>query len=228
MFARFLKEVTIKKFNLNRLNQPSHYSRAFSINTRFLKACLDCGNEIDQKLICPFKDCGSIQPPPYSTNYFEFFELNPSYKIDPQSLRLKFFDIQRKTHPDNFYSKTNAGSSEDLSSWVNKAYETLKNPLSRAIYLLELNQVYIGESMELRDQSILLEIMELNEAIEDAQNADALHKIIIEVKVKLRDLENQIASEFDNKNYKESQRLVINFKYFQNTLLSAQKRQETI
>jgi DnaJ-domain-containing protein 1 len=64
-----------------------------------------------------------------------------------------------------------------MSSFVNEAYKTLLNPFSRAEYILRLEGIEIGESDNLQDKELIMEIMELREALEDAEHQDAVDEI---------------------------------------------------
>ncbi|MEQ8955070.1 MAG: Fe-S protein assembly co-chaperone HscB, partial [Gammaproteobacteria bacterium] len=73
-------------------------------------------------------------------NYFQLFDLNPAFAVDLAVLEQKYHELQNKLHPDRF-----AGESErermqavQLSSYLNEAYNTLRKPLARAAYLLQL------------------------------------------------------------------------------------------
>lgn len=55
--------------------------------------------------------------------------------------------------------------SADYSSLVNKAYNILQSPLSRAIHMLKLRNVVIDEEQKISDPKFLMEIMELNEEV---------------------------------------------------------------
>ena len=56
-------------------------------------------------------------------NYFELFELPVSFIVDKSKLALKYFELQKKYHPDFFTQSTEAEQSDALetSSQVNKA-----------------------------------------------------------------------------------------------------------
>jgi molecular chaperone HscB len=77
---------------------------------------------------------------------------------------------------------------------VNEAHRTLKSPVQRAKYLLELNGVDVGfETNTAMPAEFLVEQMELREALEGARDTAALgvlERIIFEKK---RGLEEQIA-----------------------------------
>jgi DnaJ-domain-containing protein 1 len=55
--------------------------------------------------------------------------------------------------------------SGELSSFANKAYSTLKSPLSRAVYLLELKNIEIGEEAQTADMAVLSIVMEAREDV---------------------------------------------------------------
>jgi molecular chaperone HscB len=71
-------------------------------------------------------------------NYFELLEQPATYSIDKRQLRNQFLREQAKWHPDLFTNKAAQERQEsDLNSAkLNKAYEVIKDPLSRAHYLV--------------------------------------------------------------------------------------------
>jgi molecular chaperone HscB len=75
-----------------------------------------------------------------NVDYFSYFDLAKQFKLDETTLKNKFHSIQSNVHPDKFSGKeaNEKDLSEKHSSYLNQAYKTLKNPRSRAVYLLEL------------------------------------------------------------------------------------------
>lgn len=64
-----------------------------------------------------------------------------------------------------------------MSSRVNKAYKTLLNPYTRAEYLLQQEGLEIGESDNVQDKELIMEILELREALEEAEDQEAVDEI---------------------------------------------------
>jgi molecular chaperone HscB len=84
-----------------------------------------------------------------SGNYFEFFSLPPKLVVDTAALEKSFYALSRRLHPDRFAGKSAAEQEAALalSSLLNDAYRTLKDPIARTEYLLKL------EGVELEEQS---------------------------------------------------------------------------
>src|SRR5664280_2887047 len=82
-------------------------------------------------------------------DYFEIFSLPPHLVIDTAALEKSFYALSRKLHPDRFAAKPAAEQEAALaeSSRLNDAYRTLKDPIARTEYLLQL------EGVELEEQS---------------------------------------------------------------------------
>lgn len=57
---------------------------------------------------------------------------------------------------------------ERLSNYIGIAWSTLKDPLSRAEYILKLNDIKIAEEDQLDDFELISEIMEIREQLENA------------------------------------------------------------
>jgi molecular chaperone HscB len=72
--------------------------------------------------------------------YFALFDLPPRLTIDTAELERAFYRLSRKLHPDLYARKSAEEQAWSLrqSSLLNDAYRTLKNPIARTEYLLEL------------------------------------------------------------------------------------------
>ena len=112
--------------------------------------------------------------------------MTPSFLIDVAALDVAYREVQREVHPDLF---TNASDAEKriAAQWAmqaNGAYRTLKSPLNRGRYLLQLNGI---DTEEERNTAMPLEFlmqqMEWREAV-------------VEAKVKMDEVKlDQLASE---------------------------------
>jgi molecular chaperone HscB len=82
--------------------------------------------------------------------YFEVFSLPTKLALDTASLEKAFYKLSRDFHPDRFASKSAEEQAEvtEKSSQLNDAYRTLRDPIRRTEYLLEL------EGVELEEQSV--------------------------------------------------------------------------
>ena len=110
-------------------------------------------------------------------NHFELLGLAPAVALETGQLDRSYRDIQSKIHPDRF---AHAGDAERRASmqWttqVNEAYRTLKSPVQRAKYLLELNGVDVAfETNTAMPADFLMEQMELRENLEQARDVATL------------------------------------------------------
>jgi molecular chaperone HscB len=85
-----------------------------------------------------------------------------------------------------------------MATQVNEAYRTLKSPVLRAKYLLELNGVDVGfETNTAMPPDFLMQQMEWREALEDARDAAALGKLEQRLAEEKRMIEAHIARSID-------------------------------
>jgi molecular chaperone HscB len=75
-------------------------------------------------------------------DFFGFLGLARKLKIDAADLEQRYRALSRQCHPDYFYNASAAErrASLERSSYLNDAYRTLKNPVSRIEYLLKLER----------------------------------------------------------------------------------------
>ncbi|XP_010132731.1 PREDICTED: iron-sulfur cluster co-chaperone protein HscB, mitochondrial, partial [Buceros rhinoceros silvestris] len=107
--------------------------------------------------------------------------------------------------------------SEQHSSLINKAYQTLLNPLSRGLYLLELNGIEPARETDCDADSVfLMEIMEINEKLAEPKNEDILEEIEALIKVKQEELTKEVTAAFEREDLQEAKKLLAKMKYFAN------------
>ncbi|MGF1680550.1 co-chaperone HscB [Photobacterium minamisatsumaniensis] len=107
-------------------------------------------------------------------NHFELFGLPFQFQLDGSLLATQFRELQRRFHPDNFAtaSERDRLMSVQKAAQINDAFQTLKNPISRAEYMLSEKGYDIrGEQKTLQDPAFLMQQMELREALEDIPDA---------------------------------------------------------
>jgi molecular chaperone HscB len=143
--------------------------------------CWSCGQQVaDGQPFCA--SCGKVQPPQHA-GYFAMFGLPVKLDLDAHALEKQFYRYSRKLHPD-----VHARASVEEQEWsltqaslLNDAYRTLKNPLERTKYLLQLEGV---EFEDPRGQGnvnpskvpadLLEEVFELNMQLEELRQNQKL------------------------------------------------------
>jgi len=84
-------------------------------------------------------------------NYFALFSLPLTFQQDELEIKSSFLKLQREIHPDNFVDATvqEKRLSIEYAAFVNQAYQTLSDPLKRAIYLLSLRGIDVKSETDL-------------------------------------------------------------------------------
>ncbi|ERM62147.1 cobalamin (5'-phosphate) synthase, partial [Vibrio mimicus CAIM 1883] len=102
-------------------------------------------------------------------NYFELFGLPIQFELDGSLLSSQFRTLQKRFHPDNFATASERDRllAVQQAAQINDAYQTLKDPIRRAEYLLSLQGIEMNaEQQTLQDPMFLMEQMELREELE--------------------------------------------------------------
>ncbi len=109
----------------------------------------------------------------FSKNHFELFGLPTGYRIDTELLAERYRGLQHALHPDRYAASGDREKrlSMQASTHVNEAFQTLKDPVERARYLLSLHIGGVGgESETTGDMAFLMEQIELREAISEVKS----------------------------------------------------------
>jgi molecular chaperone HscB len=112
-------------------------------------------------------------------NYFELFEIPVSLKVDKASLSKKYFELQKKYHPDFYTQSSDEEKTEalDRSSLINKALKTLQNQDETIKYVLQQKELLEEEEKYTLPPDFLMEMLELNEAVMEEEPEVVTKKI---------------------------------------------------
>ena len=146
-------------------------------------SCWSCSvSHQPSTLFCPH--CSKIQPPT-GGNFFSVFGLEPRLELDLGMLEHQFHKLSRKLHPDRYARATDSEREWSLAdtALLNDAYRTLKDPIRRTEYLLQLSGAKIGEEHAGKTSAagrndpsrvpvdLLEEVFELNMQLEEMRAA---------------------------------------------------------
>ncbi len=143
-------------------------------------------------------------------NYFEFYDLPEAFELDVAQLKKKFYAMSKKYHPD-FYAAESAEKQEEvlqLSTLNNKAFQVLSDPAKRTEYILREHQLLAEGDKYPLDPDFLMEMMELNEQVMDAEDEATINQINTSVKeasAQLNVEEAQQTNDFINKSKSEQE-----------------------
>lgn len=139
----------------------------------------------------------------FSRNHFELFDLKPQFELDNATLETAYRQLQAQVHPDKFahLSEAEKRASMQWSTRVNEAYQTLKSPLNRAAYLLQLNGINaLSETNTQLAPAFLMQQIEWREAIQDAREGrdlSALQQIEREIAAQTKVWREQLLAQLD-------------------------------
>jgi len=141
----------------------------------------------------------------FSKNYFDLFGLPVAFLLDAGALAERYREVQKVVHPDRYASASEAEQRHALqqATRVNEAYETLREPLKRAMYMLELNGVDTSqETATTRDGAFLMQQMELREALAEVPGQDdplaRLDDLMVEIASLIKAQVAQLAVQFES------------------------------
>jgi len=165
-------------------------------------------------------------------NYFELFGLPIEFRVDTDLLNDRYLELQKEVHPDNFAAGTDQEKrlSMQWATFINTANVTLKSPLARAIYLLELHGLQLKNNPEL-PPDFLMQQIELREQLESIEDADANLEKLDDFKREVRSVMSRIETSFAlaiGEDLAMAERSVYEMQFISKLLVSADHLEEKL
>jgi len=150
-------------------------------------------------------------------DHFARLGLPAALDLEPASIDKAYFVLQRQWHPDRFVARPpdeRARASSEAAA-LNDAYRTLKDPLSRAVYLAELRGVALpGDGKTIDDPDLLMEAMEAREALQEAASADAVDALAEQARKQTRDALKELSDLFLQDDKPAIRKTLLRLRYF--------------
>jgi molecular chaperone HscB len=191
-----------------------------------LNPCWSCKEPVAARaLFC--HACGAIQPAG-NVDHFARLGVPRSFDVDGDKVEKQYLGFQRVLHPDRFVAKSpkERAIAESQAADMNLAYETLKDPLRRAAYLLKLvgRDAAVSQDQTVNDPALLMEAMEAREELSEAATVDEVEKLQVEAGAKAIDLIAQLSRAFAAEDYDLADKLATRFKYLRKYLEETRAR----
>lgn len=165
--------------------------------------------------------------------HYELFGLPLTFKLDLAELNRRYREAVKLVHPDRFAA---AGEQEqraavERAASLNDAYEVLKSPGQRALYLLNL-QAPLEEEATVQDPEFLFQQMEWREELEElGERAD--FAAIDAFKKRLAGFRQQVDGEFaqiwqDPAQRTQAERLVRRMQFLDKVLYEVRQLEERL
>jgi len=147
-----------------------------------------------------------VANPSASDDYFRFFGLDQQFNLDLPALDQAYLAVQKEVHPDRHArgSESEQRIAMQMATLANTAYQTLKNPIQRGLYLCQLHGVDAKlETNTAMPAAFLMKQMEWRENLDDhAEDLAALEALMEEVETSKQDILLEVKQALDQaRNY---------------------------
>lgn len=151
-----------------------------------------------------------------ASHYFAIFSLPQSWEIDANQLEVRFRRLQQQFHPDRFASNSEIEKRRamEMAATINQAHQTLKDPLSRAQYLLELQGCDVNQDSQITSdgQFLMAQMMQRETLAEIRESAtsdpdksrQALQSLSGEAQRDYLSLQQQFSQQFQVEDYSQA------------------------
>jgi len=169
--------------------------------------CWSCRAQVEAHFC---EACGKVQPAE-PVDYFRFFGLLRKLEVNVNELEREFYRLSRQLHPDKYarVSDQERQWSLEKSARLNDAYRTLRDPIERTKYLLELEGMKLEEQSSAATQQakatgtekkqvvppeLLEEVFELNMQLEEVRMAKKHGAGNVQLALELREHKEKFAA----------------------------------
>ena len=162
----------------------------------------------------------------FSQTHFALFDLPVTYALDREQLDRAYRELQNTVHPDRFAAQPDAEQRVAMqwATRANEAYRTLKHPVERGVYLLQLQGIDALDAHNTQmAPAFLMQQMAWREAIDDARVAkrvDVLDALMNELRITHRLIETQLVELLDVKQDFEGAREAVRQLRFMDKLIA--------
>src|SRR5215475_203824 len=160
--------------------------------TTVRRECRKCGTDARQALVCP--RCQAVQPLAPDADLFAVLGLPRGLALDAADLERRYLTASRAVHPDRHQTASDVDRDLSLaaSAAVNRAYRTLRDPVARGRYWLELHGTTLGERNNQVPPALAALVFETQEQLAELRGASDPGAARRGIEVALADLDARL------------------------------------
>ncbi len=165
-------------------------------------------------------------------DFFALFDLPPEFDIDLAQLESRYIELQNQLHPDRIAAK---GGQEKLAAQgraidVNAAYQALKNPLTRAAYLLRSGgaDFDIESERTVHDQELLVEMMDRREQAFEVSTLDGYAQFLRQINLDMAAVYPDLSKSIAVKNWDAAKKMLLRLQYMQKIEKDVREKQQAV
>lgn len=134
--------------------------------------CWRCAGPTDGGLVCP--QCQAPQALGAGADLYAVLGLTRRLDVAVADLETRWHDLSRAVHPDRHQTAGDRDRELSLaaSAAANRAYRTLREPVARGRYWLELHGRPLGQDNNRVPTALAAEVFETQERLEELRDAD--------------------------------------------------------
>lgn len=195
--------------------------------------CWSCEKEGGKGPFCA--SCKAVLPPEAADDRFAVLGLPRKFEVDLGAAEAAYKDLSRQLHPDRFAKADPRARKAALARTVeiNDAWRTVKDPVKRAEYLLELAGFGLaGDDRQTEEElrktrqvaappTFLMEILELREELGEAQRARDAVKVAFmadDMRGRAAEAMKTLGAALEAGKFEEGARALVALRYYQRFL----------
>jgi molecular chaperone HscB len=139
--------------------------------TTVRRECRKCGTDAGPALVCP--RCQAVQALAPDADLFAVLGLPRGLALDGADLERRYLAASRAVHPDRHQTASEADRELSLaaSAAVNRAYRTLRDPVARGRYWLELHGTGLADGGSSVPPDVAADVFATQEKLEELRGA---------------------------------------------------------
>ena len=161
-------------------------------------------------------------------NFFDIFELDHSYNIDLKKLELKYLELMKSFHPDNFFDSNKKKKAINLTKIINNAYKVLGNKRLVREYLLSKKGVFVNSSNDnvKPNVELLNRIFFYRESLEEFIHLSDFLKMENQVTTDLKNAYIEFDEFFDKNEYLDAGHKLLEIRYIEKVIEELKHKKE--
>ncbi len=158
------------------------------------RQCWRCEAPVGQALVCV--QCEAPQPVPPGADLFALLDLPRRLVVDRDDLERRWHEASRALHPDRHQTAGTRDQELSLaaSAAINRAHRTLRDPIARGRYWLELHGNPLGERNNAVPPTLAAFVFETQEELEALRESPRDPAVRGRVETARRDVADRVSA----------------------------------